>query len=296
VYEKTRMLEASNNGYAILNTNDKIDIISNQNGEFCREINIMDVINDVDVIINLGKFRCEKNLGLIGCSQNLFGLVPGGLKDLVKSRCHTLNSYYNYIIDLNEALEDKVVLSILDGIVGCEANGDPRILNSIIIGQSQYAVDYVALQIINQNPREYLLFNECERRGKFDFDCDITGDKISSVLCEDFKYSKFLGNIKSGSNGKFKREYNAIQKRPIISAKQCKGCKVCSNSCPMQAINIQSNQLGETAVINREKCINCLKCVDNCPYKIIKVKTPCKHYHIERMIKKHSKTNKGINE
>jgi NAD-dependent dihydropyrimidine dehydrogenase PreA subunit len=154
----------------------------------------------------------------------------------------------------------------------------------------------IALQIINQNPREYLLFNECERRGKFDFDCDITGDKISSVLCEDFKYSKFLGNIKSGSNGKFKREYNAIQKRPIISAKQCKGCKVCSNSCPMQAINIQSNQLGETAVINREKCINCLKCVDNCPYKIIKVKTPCKHYHIERMIKKHSKTNKGINE
>ncbi len=61
VYDKTQMLETSNNGNATLNTNDDISIIKNDNGEHCREIHIIDAINDADVIINVGKFRCDKH-------------------------------------------------------------------------------------------------------------------------------------------------------------------------------------------------------------------------------------------
>lgn len=285
VYVKTKMLEASNNGDATLNTNDEISVISNPNGEKCREIYIMDAINDVDVIINVGKFRCEQYLGLIGCSQNLFGLVPGKFKELIKSRCYTLNAYYNYNIDLYEALENKVVLNVLDGVVGCEANNDPRILNTILVGENPYAIDCVALKIINQTPEDSLLLNECVRRQKLNFDFKILGDNIEPLVCSDFNYSVFTENIKKGSNSYFKKEYNSRQKRPEIPAKLCKGCKTCVSTCPMKAIEMQHSQLGEYAVINFDKCVNCFKCVSDCPYKIIKTKTPIKYKHIDKIIK-----------
>ena len=154
----------------------------------------------------------------------------------------------------------------------------------------------VALQIINQNPQESLLLNESVSRGKFKFEIETMGDKIEPLVCADFNYTHFLENIKPGQKSKFNRDYNARQKRPIISSKHCKGCKVCVNNCPMQAINIKSGPMGDYASIERDKCITCFKCVSACPYKIIKTKTPIKYYPIENMLKKHSKTNDNIDE
>lgn len=291
-YAKTQMLQSSNNGHATLNTNDNVNIITNPNGEHCRDIYVIDAVNDADVIINVGKLRCDKNLGLIGCSQNLFGLVPGKVKELVKSRCYTLNSYYNYIIDLYEALENKVILNVLDGIVGCEANNDPRILNTLLVGENPFSIDSVALNIINQEPANSLLLKECVRRNKFDFSAQPVGDKIEPLVCSDFHYSTSLSNIKSGSDASFKRKYNRTQQRPIIPSKLCKGCKVCVASCPMKAIDMTETALGEHAVVNYDKCISCFSCVRDCPYKIIKTKTPIKYKFINKSIK-NSKSKKN---
>ena len=137
-YIKTQMLEASNNGHALLSVNENVTVIQNPKGEHCRDIYIIDAVNDADVIINVGKFRCDKYLGLVGCSQNLFGLIPGKMKDIVKSRCHNLTAYFNYTIDLYEALENKIILNVLDGIVASEANGEPRIISGICQKQNMF--------------------------------------------------------------------------------------------------------------------------------------------------------------
>lgn len=290
-YLKTQMLQASNNGHAQLNANDNITTISNPNGECSRDIYVLDAINEADVIINVGKLRCDNRLGLIGCAQNLFGLIPGKMKDIIKTRCYALKDYYNYILDMYEALEHKLVLNVLDGIVGCEANDEPRILNTLIIGENPYAVDSVALNIINQNAEESLLLKESVRRGDFEFNINLAGDKVEPLICADFAYSQFLDNVKKGSSKSFTRAYNASQKRPIIPTKECKGCKTCVQNCPMKAIKMNSNQMGEYAVIEKSKCINCLKCVENCPYKVIKIRTPIKYNSVNKMIKKSLKNN-----
>lgn len=294
VYIKTQMLKSSNNGHVLLSSNDDIAVIRNPKGEHCRDIYIIDAVNDADVIINIGKLRCDKNLGLIGCSQNIFGLVPGKFKELVRSRCYTLKAYYNYITDLYEVLEDKFVLNILDAIVGNEANNDPRILNSILIGQNPYAVDSVALKLINQNPEDSKLLIESVRRGKFSFGPQVLGDKIDSLICGDFHYTKPLENIKNISQRGFTRQYNNKQKRPIISKNLCKGCNICAKNCPMKAISMKNGELGEYASIDYTKCITCFKCAGNCPYKIIKTKTPIRYAPIDKMIKKslHKTENK----
>ena len=291
-YSKTQMLQASNNGHATLNTNDKITTIINPKGEYCRDIYVIDAINEADVIINVGKFRCDKYLGLIGCSQNLFGLVPGKVKTLIKSRCYNLKSFFNYNIDLYEALENKVVINILDGIVTCEANNDPRILNTILIGQNPYSVDATALKIISQQPENNLMLNESARRNNFEFDFDIVGDPIESLICADYHYTKFLQTIKKGSKLSFKLNYSLTQNRPHIPSKLCKGCKVCIGNCPMSAIKMENSTLGEHAVVDYNKCISCFKCLNNCPYKIIQTKTPIKYKSIEKSITRaHNKTN-----
>ena len=289
-YVKTKMLEASNNGHAILNTNTSICIVNNPNGECSRDIYIMDAINDVDVIINVGKFRCDKNLGLIGCTQNMFGLIPGRFKDLIKSRCFSLNRYYNYIIDVCDALENKVVLNIMDGIVGSEANNDPRILNTLLVGENPYAVDASALKIINQNPENSMLLNESARRGKFNFDFELIGDSLEPLIISDFHYSTQPINIKPRSSLYFKYKYTTLQKRPTIPCKLCKGCKTCVSTCPMQAITMKNGPLGEYANVDYNKCVTCFKCVDACPYKVIKTKSPFKYMAIDKLLKKSLKS------
>ncbi|MBO5910325.1 MAG: DUF362 domain-containing protein, partial [Clostridia bacterium] len=236
--------------------------------------------------INIGKLRCDKNLGLIGCSQNLFGLVPGKMKELIKSRCYTTKSYYNYIIDLYESLENKVILNILDGIVACESNNDPRILNAILVSENPFAVDKAALRIINQDPHASLLLNEAVRRNKFDFNSEMLGDDINSLICHDFHYSMPGRNIKPGSDSAFKRAYKHSQQRPSITSKLCMGCKVCVSACPMKAINMTNTELGAHAVIDYNKCISCFNCAHSCPYKIIKTKSPIKYKLICKSIKK----------
>lgn len=291
-YVKTQMLQASNNGNATLSTNDNLAVVTNQQGEHCRDIYIIDAINDADVIVNVGKLRCDKHLGLIGCTQNLFGLIPGKFKTLIKSRCYTLKSYYNYIVDLYETLENKIVINVLDAIVGNESNNDPRILNTLLIGENPYTVDATALKIINANPDESILLKESARRNKFDFKFATIGDNVESLVCNDFNYINPNKNVRSGSTRSFKSAYNRVQKRPIVPSKLCKGCKVCANNCPMKAINIKSAISGDYAEVDYNKCISCFKCVDSCPYKIITTKTPLGYKSVDKMIKK-SKSSKN---
>lgn len=288
-YGKTKMLEASNNGHATLNSNDHISTITNPKGNRCRDIYVIDAINEADIVINLGKFRCDKNLGLIGCGLNLFGLVPGKAKELIKTRCYQIDNFYDYNIDIYDALKDKVILNILDGVVSCEANNCPRILNCIIIGQNPYAVDSAALQIINQDPNSSLLLQHAQKRNLFDMKTNNLGDSIQPLVCCDYEYSVSSNNILPKPNKYFKRKYNTTQKRPKINPTACKGCKVCVKTCPMNAIRMENAQLGEYAEINYDKCINCFKCQQDCPYKIVETITPSKYRSIDKALQKRLK-------
>lgn len=292
VYFKTKMLEASNNGHATLNSNDKVSVFENENGVCAKELFLLDAINNADIIINVGKFRCDSQVGLVGCSQGILGLVGGKVKDLIRNRCFTLKKYYNFLIDVYETVKDKLVLNILDGIVSNESNNLPRILNSIIIGQNPYAVDSVALEVINQSPNDSLILQIASERGVFNNNVERVGDEIQPLIKNDYHYPilKSDGMIKNKTEKSLKRSYNNTQKRAIINPKQCKGCKACTLTCPMNAISMCTNNLDETyANIDYDKCINCLKCVRNCPYKIIKTKTPIKYKLIESSINKNLK-------
>lgn len=281
VYSKTEMLSASNDGNASLNTNDKIYIANNPNGVVSKQLYLIDAINEADVIINIGKFRCDKHLGLIGCTQNLFGLTAGKVKNLIQTKCYTQERFYNYILDTYCFLKSKIVLNILDGIVSYETNNTPRILNSLIVGTNPLSVDTLALKIINQSAESSSLLSIAEDRGLYE-SFGLLGDDISSVILDDYNYLVSRTNIRKGNTSHLHKVYLSQFKQVKIAPSECKGCKKCIDFCPVDAISMD----GEHAIVDYHKCINCFKCVANCPYKVIKTKTPLKYKNIMENINK----------
>lgn len=50
-----------------------------------------------------------------------------------------------------------------------------------------------------------------------------------------------------------------------INAETCTGCGGCVDSCPSEAIAMDS----EKAVLEEDKCVDCGVCVDDCPVEAI---------------------------
>ena len=51
----------------------------------------------------------------------------------------------------------------------------------------------------------------------------------------------------------------------LISKEKCVGCKVCTNVCPVNAIEMINTQDGFVFPrLNEKKCVNCGKCLTKC--------------------------------
>ena len=50
-----------------------------------------------------------------------------------------------------------------------------------------------------------------------------------------------------------------------VDKEKCTGCSLCFDVCPVEAIEILSNE----AKIDEDKCVDCGACVDECPNEAI---------------------------
>lgn len=98
-------------------------------------------------------------------------------------------------------------------------------------------------------------------------------DADSMVVVTHFKaheLSGFGGSIKNVGMGCATREGKLAQHStvsPIINREICKGCKVCLDYCPANAISVVSKK----ASINEIKCIGCGECILICPFHAIEI-------------------------
>jgi ferredoxin len=51
----------------------------------------------------------------------------------------------------------------------------------------------------------------------------------------------------------------------VIDKNTCTGCEQCVNSCPVEAISMNS----DVAVVDPNECVDCGDCVDVCPVEAI---------------------------
>ena len=287
IYEITEMLNVSNEGNAELNTNlnvFKVDV----DGVMTKQLTLLDVINECDVIINMPKLVVDEN-GVHSCVENLFGLIPSEMKKIVKNRLFNADDYNNYLLDVYDYIKNKLVLTIVDAVVVQEVNGQ-RIMNAILMGDNNFSVDYICYQLSNVNPKDSSLFKILEKRNLFTEgdEVKVLGTSVDTLIKEDF--AKPVREYQDFSNHAQKAKYNAYQKRPNINRKECKGCQRCIWSCPVNAIYETRDKNNEIcAKINYSKCINCLKCVKSCPYTAIDTKIPVKYSRLNNKLEKRIK-------
>ncbi len=289
VYFKTGMLEVANSSDCELNHNLKIYTIDTPNGVKTKTITLLDVINDVDVIINLGKIKVDERLGYLGASANMFGLIPGELKSLVLNRLNTIGDFNKYLIDIIQALKDKLIFNILDGVVAIEAGDTQRMLSCLAMSENIFSLDACMINILGLNYNNTIIKLASNRElVDINMPFEIVGDEIDEFRNEDFALYDYDLNTPIHKNSRQQKNYFKLnQQRPSIKPNRCKGCSVCSKICPTNAIMMKYDKQGELyAEIDYKKCIFCNKCFLACPYTVVKLKTPLGFKKLHKSINK----------
>jgi len=277
VYLNTGMLDVANQTSCVLNKDLSTAIIETPNGVMTKSLTLLDIINKVDVIINVGKLKIDEKLGYLGVASNLFGLVPGEMKTQVFSRINTQKDFHNYILDIYDAIKDKLVLNILDGIVAQEHDKTQRMLYCMAVSDNMFSLDASVVDILDIGYKNTVL-RSAKERGLFEFDkgYKLVGEKLDKFKLEDFNMQDFHETSSIHKNLSQKvRYYKKHQVRTKINPDKCKGCSVCSKICPTGAITMKTDKNGELfACIDYNKCIYCNKCRTACPYQIVDTINP----------------------
>ena len=122
VYLNTGMLEVANLTNCELNQNLATQKMEISNGVKTKAIRMLKLMDEVDVIINVGKLKFDEKLGYLGATSNVFGVVPGEVKNLILNRLTSLSDFNNLIIDIYEKLNRIDVLEVQELIQGLNLN------------------------------------------------------------------------------------------------------------------------------------------------------------------------------
>jgi uncharacterized protein (DUF362 family) len=229
-------------------------------------IYMANIIDKVDMVFSLSKFKTHTLMYTTGSIKNIFGLVP----NLRKSQQHVLhptkNSFAKMICGLFK--ESKVTYTIMDAIVGMEGagpgNGDPIKVNKLLGSSDALAVDIAQATMMGYNPMDIPII-------KCGLDNKITAISLieeieyplysaSSLIMKD--YNRIGGQI---SNNIEDNEY--LQRpTPIFVVDKCIKCRKCIDICPAKAL-----VLTDRIIIDTDKCIRCYCCHEVCPVDAIEV-------------------------
>jgi uncharacterized protein (DUF362 family) len=244
--------------------NEKIVSIPRKNLKFLDELYLPEMINDFDLIVDVPKLKSHMLMRFSGALKNLYGLPPGGYKQLLHMKTKNINEFAEVLLDIYESVKPKI-LSVMDGVVGLDGGpaaviGKKKKVGYILASMNPLALDVVACQIIGYSPEDITTITMAEKR------------KLINV-----KDVKTLGSFN-------KVPFEKLLKGPVVDIKKesilitdtyawpritskCNLCKKCVSYCPTGALEIKNNKIK----LNKEKCISCYSCVHICPVNAIKL-------------------------
>jgi ferredoxin len=149
--------------------------------------------------------------------------------------------------------------------------GTPRKIGAILASTSPHKLDLAASKLIGLSAQEIPTLIAARERGLIPDGVDnlnICGD-LDSLVISDYKNiavkSSLLFDSKSKLFGKIAKR--ALEAKPYVVKKECRGCKKCKEICPAQAITMVDGK----PEIDRKKCIKCFCCQEFCPFGAMKV-------------------------
>ena len=235
-------------------------------------------LDNADAIINFCKLKTHGMMGMSAAAKNMFGAIPGTMKPEYHFRFPNHEDFARMIVDIDQYFAPKIKLCIADAIVGMEGNGPtagtPREIGCLVASANPHKLDMVCAKIIGLSESEIPTLMAARERDLIPESIDklsVCGD-VDSLVIHDYKNiavkRSLLFDNKSKLFGKVARR--ALEAKPVVKNKACKGCQKCKQICPAMAIKMVDNK----PVIDRKKCIKCFCCQEFCPFAAMVVHRP----------------------
>jgi uncharacterized protein (DUF362 family)/NAD-dependent dihydropyrimidine dehydrogenase PreA subunit len=242
------------------------------------KIRIASVVDEVDLIISLPKFKNHELVYFTGAIKNTLGLVPGFSKAKQHAIYQNRENFSGFLVDLCEAVLPQFFL--MDGIRGMEGPGPGQgipVNTEVIIGSSNpLALDIIASTIAGYNPQLVPTNRIALARRKWltaSEDITYDGPELEGLIRHDFKRIPYSGrnNISLKFITNRIKPLRKFERRPVFNHRNCTGCLKCIRICPVQAIEMHK-QVRNHVVLTDSKCIRCFCCSEVCPEKAVDVR------------------------
>ena len=242
-------------GKLIIFEQEKLIKIKDKKAKILKEFQIAKIIKDVDLVINLPKLKTHVLTKYTGAIKNLYGVIPGGLKQKIHLEGKGDENFSKVLIDIYQNIKPQLI--IMDGIISMDddgpTSGRPRNTGLVLASKNAIALDIAATKIIGLNPSEYNPIKEAIKRGLYQsYDFQLVGLK---------QLPKFKFKIPHEAKKTQKILNNLGQDKPIIcNTKKCVKCRMCEKHCPTKTITLNPNP-----IVNSKTCIRCFCCIEICP-------------------------------
>ena len=244
-----------------------------------RNIKIASIVDKVDLIISLPKFKNHELMFFTGALKNTYGLIPGFAKAFQHGVYRDMDSFAKLIVELNKVITPHYFL--MDAIMGMEGqgpgpHGNPVSIGVLIGSTNPLALDIIACQIAGYNykllPTNQIALNEkhwLQSSEEIEYD----GPALETIKKEGFKKIPASASRNTalkfliGRMGFLKK----LERRPVFIYAKCTGCLKCVKICPVYAI--QSSQSDNRRIkLTDSKCIRCFCCAEVCQDNAVNVK------------------------
>ena len=242
------------------------------------KIKIAAVVDQVDLIISLPKFKNHELVYFTGAIKNTLGLVPGFSKGKQHALHQNRNGFGEFLVDLNEAVTPDYFL--MDAIMGMEGPGPGKGLPveiGLLLGSSNPLVlDIIASRIAGYDPlliptSRTALFRKNWLQSETDIIYD--GPEMTSIIKEGFKKIpvSHSNNIALQFVMKRIKPLKKLERRPVFINKNCTACQKCVSICPVQAIQPLPAKKSHI-VLTDSKCIRCFCCSEVCMDNAVEIR------------------------
>jgi len=250
------------NAKLVIFEQDKLIKLKDWKAKVLKEFPVSKTLKEADLIINLPKMKTHILTKYTGGIKNLYGVIPGGLKQSLHNKAKGEKNFSELLVDIYQNI--KPGLNIMDGIVGMEGqgptSGKAKKAGLILCSKNTVALDIAATRIMGLNPKKVWTINYAVKRGLYPgYNFDLVGMKGKLPL---IKFRKPRSDI---NISRLRRVFG--EKPIVVDEKKCIQCGLCAKKCPAKAI-----RLDPYPIINRKKCIRCFCCMEVCPKHALNLK------------------------
>ncbi len=261
-FKKSRIGKvAKKYGKLIIFEQDKLVRIKDAKAKVLKNFYLSKTLKNVDLVINVPKLKTHQLTKYTGAIKNLYGCIPGGMKQKLHKKAQGEKKFSKLLIDIYQNIKPEV--NIMDGIVGMEGkgptSGKTKRAGYILASKNTISLDVASSKLMGYKPKKILMIKEAIKRKLGNFKFVLVGLKKLPNL----HFEKPVVNAKT--SGGFMKMFR--QKPIIVDEKKCIKCGLCSRKCPMHAITLKPYP-----VVDKKKCIRCFCCMEICPQHALSLK------------------------